>query len=131
MTHLEKYLRTIYEAKENGGIIDIKTAAIDVVSLSKDYETETSLMENWINVTEKLPEKGYEVLLYNKKWIDEDFNPKGVRVGFLTDLLGWISAYWCNYHEEYHTRTSDELEGNLKEYKSVDQIPTHWKEINL
>lgn len=52
--------------------------------------------------------------------------PQGIRIGFLDDLSGWTSAYWCNYHDEYHTRTSDEDDEQFEDYKAVNQIPTHW-----
>ena len=82
----------------------------------------------WIPLTEKEPEEGFEVLLYNKNWINEDWNPKGVRVGYLDGVGGWISAYWCNYHDDYHTRTSDEDDKQFEDYKAENQIPTHWME---
>jgi len=83
----------------------------------------------WIPLTEKEPEEGFEVLLYNKNWINEDWNPKGVRVGYLGGVGGWISAYWCNYHDDYHTRTSDEDDKQFEDYKAENQVPTHWMEI--
>ena len=58
-----------------------------------------------------------------------DFNPKGIRIGFLDDVSGWISAYWCNYHDDYHTRTSDEDDKQFNDYKAENQVPTHWMEI--
>lgn len=79
-----------------------------------------------ISIEDDLPKKGVEVLLYNKNWINEDFTPQGIRIGFLDDLSGWTSAYWCNYHDEYHTRTSDEDDEQFEDYKAVNQIPTHW-----
>ena len=45
----------------------------------------------WINFEEEKPITGEEVLAFNKKWIDEDFNPRGIRVGFL-GFDGFISA---------------------------------------
>ena len=83
----------------------------------------------WIKVSEKLPTPGTEVLLYNEKWINEDFNPKGIRIGFRDDVSGWISAYWCNYHDDYHTRTSDEDDLQFVDSKAENQVPTHWMEI--
>jgi hypothetical protein len=83
----------------------------------------------WIPLTEKEPPEGFEVLLYNKNWINEDWNPKGIRIGFLDGVVGWVSAYWCNYHDDYHTRTSDEDDKQFEDYKAENQIPTHWMEI--
>jgi hypothetical protein len=74
------------------------------------------------------PEPGEEVLLYNEKWISDD-NPKGIRVGFWCDVQGWVSAYWCNYHDEYHTRVSSEDDVKFEDSKAENQIPTHWMSI--
>lgn len=83
----------------------------------------------WISIDKQLPESGIEVLLFNAKWKNEDFNPKGVRIGFKDDVGGWISTYWCNYHDEYHTRTTDEDDKQFADFKAENQIPTHWMEI--
>lgn len=83
---------------------------------------------NWIAIKDKEPEIGIEVLFYNEKWVDEDFNPNGVRIGFRDDIC-YTSAYWCNYHEDYHTRTSDEDNDQFELAKAIDQIPTHWMVI--
>lgn len=45
---------------------------------------------------------GQEVIGYNKEWVDEDFNPSGTRVGFLTDT-GFFSAKWVNDQDCYAT----------------------------
>jgi hypothetical protein len=82
--------------------------------------------EQWINIKDELPESGIEVLLFNEKWINEDWNPKGMRIGFLDDVAGWVSSYWCNYHDEYHTRTTDEDDHQFEDFKAENQIPTHW-----
>lgn len=36
----------------------------------------------WNKVSEKELPHGEEVIAFNEKWIDEDFNPNGTRVGF-------------------------------------------------
>ena len=47
----------------------------------------------WNKVSEKKIPFGEEVIAFNEKWIDEDFNPNGTRIGFLQDD-GFISATW-------------------------------------
>lgn len=79
-----------------------------------------------IDVKKDIPVLGVEVILYNEKWKNEDYNPNGYRIGFLDDVSGWTSAYWCNHHDSYHTRTSDEDNNQFEDYKSETQIPTHW-----
>ena len=86
--------------------------------------------ENWTLISEKLPPIGQEVLFQNDKWINMDYNPKGIRIGFLDGTENYYSAYWCSIHDEYHTRNSAEDDSNYKLKKGIDQIPTKWKEIN-
>lgn len=74
------------------------------------------------------PSEGTEVIGFSPGWIDEDFNPNGTRVCFLGGD-GWISAYWCNYHDEYHTRDSVEDNEQFADSKAENQIPTHWMPI--
>lgn len=84
---------------------------------------------NWIEITEENKPKDEVVLGFNTKWIDEDFNPDGVRLCHWCDLSGWVSSYWSNYHECYYTRNSvvdDEL---YKLPNKEDQIPTHFCKI--
>ena len=44
-----------------------------------------------------------EVIGYNKEWVDEDFNPSGTRIGFLSDT-GFFSAKWIDDQDCYTTR---------------------------
>ncbi len=83
----------------------------------------------WTPITEKLPNEGVEVLLFNEKWKNEDYNTKGIRVGFLDGIGGFISAYWCNYHDEYHTRNSEEDDKTFTDFEAKNQIPTHWMDL--
>ena len=87
------------------------------------------MSDNMVKLTDKKPQTGVEVILHNPKWINEDYNPKGVRIGFFDDVMGWVSAYWCSYHDCYHTRLSTEDNVHFKDSKGADQIPTHWREI--
>ena len=52
----------------------------------------------WNKVSEKELPFGEEVIAFNEKWIDEDFNPNGTRVGFMQDD-GFVSATWNNEQE--------------------------------
>lgn len=61
----------------------------------------------WINYKIEKPELGIEVLAYSSEWIDEDYNPKGIRVGFQDfskDSDGeFVSAKFCNSQDSYYT----------------------------
>lgn len=48
-----------------------------------------------------LPPIGVEVVAFNHKWINRDFNPRGIRVGFQCDDGDFISAYWWDYQNDY------------------------------
>lgn len=57
----------------------------------------------WVKIDEQHPlPKFEEVLAYNKAWIDEDFCPLGVRIGFLGED-GFLSATWVNDQDCYST----------------------------
>lgn len=94
----------------------------------------------WNKVSEKELPYEDEVIAFNEKWIDEDFNPNGTRIGFLTDD-GFVSAKWAMPIDEYktcreegddyfyqmvksHTSKADEYE-----LVAVPNMPTHWMEI--
>ena len=57
-----------------------------------------ALNVQWINYKEQKPPFGVEIIAYHHKWVDEDFNPNGTRVGFLSDE-GFISAFWWDYQD--------------------------------
>ena len=44
-----------------------------------------ALNNMYINYQEQKPPIGVEVIAYHHKWVDEDFNPNGTRIGFLSD----------------------------------------------
>lgn len=58
-----------------------------------------------------LPPEDVDVLAYNKKWIDEDFNSKGIRIGFRVEDR-FYSAQW---------------DGDSNNDK--DELPEYWIEI--
>lgn len=61
----------------------------------------------WAEYKEIKPPLGIEVLAYSKDWIDEDYNPKGIRVGFQNDSEDddgyFVSALWNNTKDYYGT----------------------------
>lgn len=73
------------------------------------------MKNKWIDYEQSKPPVGIEVLAQSDKWIDEDFNIRGIRLGFQNegDDGYFISAKWNNYHDAYDT---------------IDDInPTKWK----
>lgn len=42
-----------------------------------------------------------EVIAYRSDWVDADFNPRGIRVGFRTEDNDFTSAYWWDYQDDY------------------------------
>lgn len=86
-------------------------------------------LTRWNKVGDCLPpEDGQDILLQNDKWIDEDYNILGVRIGSYGDGQ-WISAYWCRTHDEYHTRTTGEDDKQFEDFEAINQIPTYWRAI--
>lgn len=74
-------------------------------------------MKDWNLFKDIKPNIGEEVLAHSPLWIDEDRNPKGIRVGFLNESENgdFISARWWDYQDTYIT---DE-----------ETKPVFWKEI--
>ena len=92
-------------------------------------------MEKWIKFTDNLPPIGQPVLAWNHKWIDEDFNPSGIREGFLQDgpceedRWDFVSAMWCGYHDEYHTISKAEILSRPKDFSKETKnaiMPEYW-----
>ena len=81
----------------------------------------------WINYKEEKPPFGVEVIAYHHKWIDEDFNPNGTRIGFLSDE-GFTSAFWWDYQDCYETISKQHCESNKDFYANhIDNIePEFW-----
>ena len=70
-----------------------------------------ALNNMYINYQEQKPPIGVEVIAYNHKWVDEDFNPNGTIVGFLSDD-GFISAFWRDEQDCYRTINKLHCESN-------------------
>ena len=86
------------------------------------------VLENrYINYQEQRPPFGVEVIAYHHKWIDEDFNPRGIRVGFL-GFDGFISAFWYDEQDCYETISKQHCESNKDFYANhIDNIePEFW-----
>lgn len=97
----------------------------------------------WNKVSEKKLPYGEEVIVFNEKWIDKDFNPNGTRVGFLRDD-GFISAEWDDgwdeyvtyYGEGYDYDEGDDYDGvpanvldELHMKFAKPSMPTHWMKM--
>ena len=81
----------------------------------------------WINYKEEKPPFGVEVIAYHHKWVDEDFNPNGTRIGFLSDD-GFISAFWWDEQDCYETISKQHCESNRDFYRNhIDNTePEFW-----
>ena len=86
-----------------------------------------ALNNMYINYQEQKPPIGVEVIAYHHKWVDEDFNPNGTRIGFLSDD-GFTSAYWWDYQDCYETINKFNCEANEDFYRShIDNTePEYW-----
>ena len=72
-----------------------------------------------------LPPEDVDVIAYNKKWIDADNNPKGVRIGFRIEDR-FYSAQWDG-DSNYSTHCSDD--NDYYEHNGKDELPEYWIEI--
>ena len=93
---------------------------------------------NWHKYSDEKPEYGKWVIAYHHLWINEDFNPEGIRIGFITDNLAqdapknrfdFCSAHWWDYQDCYVTISKIEIEGREQEFSQeiLDSIePEFW-----
>lgn len=57
-------------------------------------------------------DKVLEVLAYHPGWIDEDFNPRGIRIGFWNGGDDFKSAHWWDYQDCYITISHCDCDDN-------------------
>lgn len=67
---------------------------------------------NWKKFKEEKPSEGEEVLAYHPSWIDEDFNPRGIRIGFWNGGDDFKSAHWWDYQDCYITISHCDCDDN-------------------
>lgn len=76
----------------------------------------------WVSTDNEVPgETAFDVIGFHPDWVDEDFNPKGVRICCYTDS-GWYCAKWVDCHDCYAGLS--EGDGDLAR-------PTHWAPIEI
>jgi hypothetical protein len=98
-------------ASEARELLDSSTLGVGWIS---KFEADKLRREGvkWTKTADALPEFGEILLGYNPDWIDEDFNPTGVRECFTyDDGTRWMSARWENDQGGWSTS---------------DEAPTHW-----
>lgn len=118
----ERADRAIYEPTDGHPL-----KACEVMAFARGYElgaTEQKAIDDelcagvWVKIDADHPlPYGQEVIGYNKEWVEEDFNPSGTRIGFLSDI-GFISAKWVNDQDCYTTCSE---EGD--DYKIFEILP--------
>ena len=98
-TYEQRYLgHDLCDEKYVSDICIRKRKAIEAVDIALKG---MCVKPKWVKIDKKHPlPKFEEVFAFNKEWIDEDFNPKGVRIGFLGED-GFISAVWDSEYDMY------------------------------
>ncbi len=87
-------------------------------------------IQNLTSYEETKPPISEEVICFNPAWINEDFNPKGIRIGFRTEE-DFVSSHYWNYQDSYITISHAECDDNefYSENIRMNIEPTHWKPI--
>ena len=112
---INDYTRTYYDRRftqrySSHDLCDEKYESVECVR--KDFVLEAIdkavdgmyIKPKWIKIDKKHPlPKFKEVLSFNEMWIDEDFNPTGIRIGYLDDNGNFVSAKYCPDSEDYVT----------------------------
>lgn len=87
--------------------------------------------KDWFKYSAILPPVGEEVIAFSHRWINVDFNPKGIRIGFRTEEDNFVSAYWWDYQDDYTAISKLKCESNPDFY--VDHLgktePEWWRPI--
>ena len=110
----------------------------DILLLNSDMhevymicQKEFTHSSRWRKVSEELPPEGEEVLFFHEDWIDEDFNPKGIRIGFY-ESDDYTTAKWWSIQDCYMTISHSECDDNPsfsdKTRNSIE--PQSWKPID-
>ena len=132
---MNKDIQTLIEreaekrAAENFAFPSSHSSEIDRETFNKGANFALSLFK-WRKVIDELPPLGEEVIFYNPAWVDEDFNPKGTRIGFRLDEDYVSSYYWSDqdcYMTISHSECDDNPAYNEKTKSSIE--PTHWMPI--
>ena len=69
-----------------------------------------------------LPPVDVDVIAYSKKWIHPDYNPKGIRIGFMEEDR-FYSAQWDG-DANYSTHCSDD--NDYYNHNGKDEQPEYW-----
>ena len=75
------------------------------------------------------PDIGIEVLAYHEDWVNPDFAPDGVRVGFINGDGNFVSAYWWDHQDDYIAISKDRCEDKPDFFKNhiSNTEPQYWK----
>lgn len=87
---------------------------------------------DWKYYKDIRPPNGIEVLAFNPGWVDEDYNPRSIRIGF-ESFDGFVSAHWWDYQNCYMTISHtecDDSEGYSENIKNSIE-PLKWIEFDL
>jgi hypothetical protein len=108
----------------NESLVNRRIGAKWIKSQIQSIHPQSSERENckWISVDDKLPIDGCEVIGFNEKWIDEDFNPNGTRICGYNDGICWIIVRWNPSQDCWMTDFTDDSD-------CQSEIPTHWMSI--
>ena len=116
----------------------IKDQQATINQLKKNAEqARLKACNTWALVNEQ-PPNGIPLVCYHPDWIDEDFNPNGVREGFY-NLNGepddWTTAKWNNCSDRYMTFYDTPSHWMLPEPLEVTELkaapPPPWLSVEL
>lgn len=133
----------IYSAPEDNTLVSEENGWLcDTSENSSNFELveePASKSMLWHKFSDALPPIGVSVIAFHHSWVDEDFNPQGIRIGFLQDNFAsdnskydFVSAHWWNCQDSYVTISKSDIEGNEEAYSDDIKdsiIPEYWTEI--
>lgn len=102
-------------------VAELEDVEEEVLLLWIEPNPDTSILK-WEDAVTNPPPPLTVVLGYNEKWIDEDFEPEGIRECFMSDDGEWNSAVWDNDQDNWHNEST----WGDKGHPWVGVAPTHW-----
>lgn len=152
LNFIRKNVKTIYEERRvpHGSDIDdmIIKEKVEARTLTEreakkavDIAVEGMVRLIWHKFEDEKPQNGQWVIAFHHDWVNEDFNPEGIRIGFLQENLAsdncpydFVSAHWWDYQDDFIAISKNIIEGNEDAFsdnikRSV--IPEYWIEAPI
>lgn len=101
-------------------------------------DCDLNVLKGWHKFEDEKPKEGKWIIGFHCDWVNEDFNPEGIRIGFLQENFAsddchydFVSAHWWDYHDDFIAISKSIIEGNEDMFSDEIKrsvIPEYWIE---